>query len=250
MADKKKYSKLESGIRGAAETGTLGFADELEGAGMAAKDALNARSFAKLKEMLGPRINEARQAFSESQTENPNSYMAGQGAGIAASALVPGLGLANAGGKAFGAAKLLNTVKAGAGLGALTGVGYANMNEISPEEAQRVALEAGKGAVVGGVSAPLASAMAGKATSKFEKMLAELKPRAPVPNAVPQQTMEQVLQKLTPDDAAALNINQNAYLPEASELERVLGRRRVNSQLPPEAATLNVPSDTVKLRMP
>lgn len=235
MADKKKPSKLESGVRGAAEMGSLGFADELEGAVMAAKDGYDAGSFSKLKEMMGPRINQARQQYAAAKAENPKSYMVGQGVGMAGSMLIPGGALAQ--GTIKGAAL------AGGAMGAAAGLGGANIKDFSQDELLRGGKDAAMGA---GLGAAGGAAMT-KVAPRFEKLMAEMKPRRNLPGSAPQQTLEQMASKLSPEDAQALNLNTYQYAPEISELERMAGRRAVNQQLPPEAPKMNVPSDTVAL---
>lgn len=237
MADKKKPSKLESGVRGAAEMGSLGFADEIEGAARAAKDAYDAGDFAKLREMMGPRIEEARNAYAAAKQENPKSYMAGQGVGMAGSMLIPGGALAQG--------TLKGAALAGGAMGAAAGLGNADVKDLSQDELLRGGKEAAIGAGLGAAG----GATMYKAAPRFEKLMAEMKPRTNLPGAAPQPSLQQMTTNLSPAEAKALNINTYQYAPEVSQMEQMAGRRAVNAQLPPEAPRLNVPSDTVALPM-
>lgn len=91
--NKSDISQIESGLRGAAEGATLGFADELYGAGGAGKEALtgNVSNIQDLVNQYTQYRDSARKAQEEARLANPNSFMAGE----VASSFVPGGAIAS-----------------------------------------------------------------------------------------------------------------------------------------------------------
>ena len=92
-------TKTESGIRGAAQGATMGFADEITGGALA---AFGSRLPGETLTQAYERERDAsRAAYRQAQNENPLSYFGGQVAGgIASSALVPGSGAVGLGARA------------------------------------------------------------------------------------------------------------------------------------------------------
>ena len=247
MADNKKISQLLSGTRGVFDTLGLGFADEAEGAAMAAKDAYDARSFAKLQEMLGPRIAESRQNFEDAKRQNPAAYGAGQGVGFLGSMLIPGGALAQTSLKA--------AALAGAGYGGLSALGNSNVKDLSKDELIRAGRDTALGAGIGA-----AGGAAIHNIPRFEKLMREIQPRKNLPSSAPQKTAEEIIQQIGPEKAEALGLSKPQYNNEVmSDAEIALRRFNADKearhiQLAREAEErakqlkLNVPSDTIPIK--
>lgn len=89
-------SQTESGLRGAAQGASLGFADEITGGVSALYDvATTEKELSDIPDLYTQRRDESRAAYKEAEEQNPISYGAGQVAGGVASMAVPGLGGAN-----------------------------------------------------------------------------------------------------------------------------------------------------------
>lgn len=133
----KDISKLESFARGAAQSGTMGFADELAGGAEALweKAKGNPTEFGKLYEK---HRNESRKNFENAQKENPKSFGTGSFIGSVPLAPVP--------------APLQ---------GAITGLGEAETS--NPQE---LATEASKGAAFGLAGGKLGKYLGSKLASK------------------------------------------------------------------------------------
>ncbi len=128
--------KLESGLRGAAQSATLNFADEI---------AAGAESLFTDK-TYDQALAESRANFKDAEAANPNTYLAGQLGGGLTSALIPGLGAGNVA-KAGGiGAKMLAAGKLGAILGGASELGASEDKSIMD-----VVEGAGIGAVAGGL---------------------------------------------------------------------------------------------------
>jgi hypothetical protein len=126
MAGLDDTSAIESGLRGAAQGVSLGFADELTGA---LESAFTDKTYEQARD-------ESRANYKKAETDNPIAYGAGQVGGGAATMFVPGLGaakgvkgLATLGGlaglgssEADDAAGMLADTAKGAGIGAATGM--------------------------------------------------------------------------------------------------------------------------------
>lgn len=137
-ASMPETSKSESAMRGAAQGGTLGFADEISGAAEALweKAKGDPRAFG---EMYKQYRDESRANFEAAKKANPNTYLAGEVGGGIATAFVPGLNLA----KGASVAKIAGQ---SALLGGIGGAGYSTENNTAG-----VLQDAASGAVVGGV---------------------------------------------------------------------------------------------------
>lgn len=138
-------SALESLLRGGVQGATLGFGDEIQGAGEAAYQKLvgddGGNSFSDL---YGQDVDSARQANAAAQAAHPYLYGAGNVAGgLATGVATSGLAPAIEGVTGLGATA--SRVLTGAGMGALSGIGYGNGQSINNSAQQ--ALE---GALVGG----------------------------------------------------------------------------------------------------
>jgi hypothetical protein len=131
----ERTGALESGVRGAAQGVSLGFADEITGAGEALLDKIKGED-APLSDLYAKRRDESRANYHKAEEDNPLAYGAGQVGGGAATMFVPGLGaakgvkgLATLGGlaglgssEADSAAGMVMDTAKGAGLGAATGM--------------------------------------------------------------------------------------------------------------------------------
>ncbi len=157
--------ELESFLRGGAQTGSFGFADEVTA-------ALEKLATGKPYEQA---LAESRQAYKRAQEENPWSYGTGGVTGAVASSIVPGSLLARAG----MAAKLPGVIKAGkflnlgadAGLlktagsaatqGAITGAGEAEGDRVKG---------AGLGGLIGGAGGAIGYGLAKGAETGGKKL--------------------------------------------------------------------------------
>lgn len=129
-----KPGVLESAGRGALQQVTLGFADEIYGGAR----ALMGEDYAKNRD-------ESRAAFKAAEEENPDAYLAGEGAGIVGTMLIPGLG-------ELGAAKSLGgAVLGGAALGAAQGLGSSEA-DLTKGDVDGAAIDTGLGALTGGAA--------------------------------------------------------------------------------------------------
>lgn len=138
---------MESAARGVAQGASLGFADEITG----------------LLESLGTdktyqqARDESRENYQLAHEANPKTSIAGELAGGLAGAFVPGMNLA----KGAGA---LRTAAHNVALGGAAGLGYSQA-DLTKGETGQVAEDVGKGALLGGVAAPIvgkAFGLAGK----------------------------------------------------------------------------------------
>lgn len=131
-------SQLESALRGAAQGLTFGHSDEITGAGEALLDQLQGQGDANkgLLDLYRQHRDESRAAYENAEKSNPKTYLAGNVAGSIPSAmLLPEMG----------------AVKAGAALGALSGLGMGNA-DLTKGELGKAALETGSGAAMGAVA--------------------------------------------------------------------------------------------------
>ena len=95
IVESQEPSKTESFVRGLAQGGSLGFADELAGALGAASDVASDKyELADLLERYKAQRDESRMAYRRAEEANPLTSIAGNIAGGAATALIPGLGQA------------------------------------------------------------------------------------------------------------------------------------------------------------
>lgn len=140
MADKgqKKYSEVESGLRGASDMATYGNDDELTGGIGAVKDLVTHGDLDLIDNYKHYR-DVARDIKREAQAQNPKSYLAGQVfGGIGSNAIMPV-------GNMVKGAGLSKAVVTGAIEGGLYGAGSAKEKKDIPEEVV-------KGAGIGGAA--------------------------------------------------------------------------------------------------
>ncbi|CAB4200140.1 hypothetical protein UFOVP1351_26 [uncultured Caudovirales phage] len=121
-------SVIESGLRGAAQGASFGFADEITG-GLEA--AFTDKTYEQARD-------ESRAAYEKAQEANPMAYLAGDVGGSLATSLVPGLGVAK------GASTMARIGKAAA-LGGAAGLGYSDA-----DTAAGLAGDTATGAALGG----------------------------------------------------------------------------------------------------
>jgi hypothetical protein len=143
-----EVSQLESAIRGGAQGLAFGFPDE-------ATAALERLVTGKPYEQA---LQESRQAYKQAQEANPITYTGSEIAGGVLPALIPGVGQAATG------AKLGRLAIAGAGTGALSGLGYSEGTT-----AGEVARDVGIGGLLGG-GLPVLGAGLSKAREYFPKV--------------------------------------------------------------------------------
>lgn len=121
-------SSFESGLRGAAQGASLGFADEIAGG---LESLVSDKSYKQARD-------ESRQAYRAAEDANPITYNSGQvGAGVA-TAFIPGLNLAKG-------ATLAARAGQAAAMGAAAGLGSSDEEDLSG-----MALDTAKGAALGG----------------------------------------------------------------------------------------------------
>lgn len=136
--DASNVSKLESGVRGAAQGASLGFADEVTGLSEAAIDWINSNPESFMDNYKKHR-DESRVNYKSAQDANPYTYGTGEIGGSVATALVPGLNVAK--GASLGA-----RVAANAALGGVAGLGLSDANnaiDLTKDTATGAALAGG-----------------------------------------------------------------------------------------------------------
>lgn len=133
----EEIGQLESGIRGAADYGSFGFADELEA--MFRSGAISGEEYEKKRDEL-------REVYKQAAEQNPLTY---HGAGIAAGFALPigGIGGFATKGATLGA-KLAKSAGMGAGMGALAGAGTSEAEGVTGMLGD-VATGAAAGAIAG-----------------------------------------------------------------------------------------------------
>ena len=144
---KPAYSELESGLLGAAQYGVANFADEIEGGVGALYGKLSGDDRA-MREMYEEQRDLARQRYKEAEAANPKAYMTGALGGGLATTLLPIGALAGAG--------LKGAAAVGAGMGALSGIGASEEEDLTG-----IAKDA---AISGGIGA--GAGLAGQAIAK------------------------------------------------------------------------------------
>lgn len=123
-APKEAPSKLESFVRGAVDTASLGYDDEF---GAAVVAPFKDETYQELRDKIRSDKNNARES-------NPKSYLAGNVVGGVASAVaIPGA----------------STIKGAATLGAVQGLGESNA-DLTEGEFGQAAIDSAKGAAIGG----------------------------------------------------------------------------------------------------
>ena len=152
-------SQLESGLRGAAQGASLGFADEVTGGLEAAKDLIldPSTGISDLPARYSQHRNESRANYLSSEKANPGTYLTGNVVGGAATMLVPGLNAAKA---ATMAGRVGAGALAGGRVGAIGGFGASEGSDVS-----EIIRDTGKGAAVG-------AAMGGATPVVMDKVIA------------------------------------------------------------------------------
>lgn len=130
-------SKLESAARGGMQGLTLGFADELAGAGESGVDAITGKiNLSDIAEAYRQHRDESRSAFNDAKKANPYTYGASELAGgIGGAVALPGVAA-------------LKGIKGGLALGGLAGGGLSEANNIND-----LAYDVSKSALLGGATA-------------------------------------------------------------------------------------------------
>lgn len=153
-----EISELQSGLRGAAQGASLGFADEITGGTEALLEKAKGNPQALL-DLYRKSRDESRANFDAAQKANPGSYMGGELGGSLATAFVPGLNIAKG-------ASLAARAGMASGLGGLSGLGMSNA-----DNAFDLLADTGTGALAGGlfqgVGEKLVAPLAGKVGSWF-----------------------------------------------------------------------------------
>lgn len=142
-----QYGTVGSAARGALQGATFGFADELTGAGSAALNLVNPWSEESTADNY-TRVRDASRVENEKASrDNPFAYGAGDVAGSAASALVPGLGAAGMG--------VRGAALAGAAAGGLRGAGDAeSIMDVPGSAVTGAAMGGATGGALSGVAKP------------------------------------------------------------------------------------------------
>jgi hypothetical protein len=149
-------SKLESGIRGAAQGASFGFADELTGAGRAAMEAFQKGDVDNFLTNYKKYTELSRKNYKASEEANPLTYKAAEVAGAVAPMLV---------------APELSVGKLALAGGAMAaGKTEANPIEKPVEFAKDVAIGAGTGAAVGAAGKAIAAPLSKAATNISERI--------------------------------------------------------------------------------
>lgn len=157
-----EVSQLESGIRGAAQGLTFGFADEITAAAEAAfKAATSPEDKRSILDMYRQARDESRKNYEATREANPMTYTAGEIAGGIAPALATGgAGAITSLGKVGLGQAIKQGAIAGAGYGAVQGLG-ATEADLTKGEVGQAGLDIGKGTLLGGAvggAIPLAGA--------------------------------------------------------------------------------------------
>lgn len=147
---------LESGLRGAAQRATFGFADEIAGG---AEALFTDKPYEEARD-------ESRAAFSEAEQANPGSYLAGEVAGTIGTAFIPGVGALGTAAKGASLAKTAGAAALGAGI---EGLGDSEAELGSAEMAGDVATSAALGGAGGAILSKGAQLLpkAGRAVGEF-----------------------------------------------------------------------------------
>lgn len=156
--DTDEPSMLESGIRGAAQSGSLGFADELTGAVGAGIEKLKGSDL-PIADLYAKERDDSRAAYAKAEQANPKSYMAGEFTGAIGTSLVPGLNVAKG-------ASIANMAGKAALQSGLQSIG-------SSEESALPNMETAKDALIGGAF----GAAGGVLTKPLDKISDMLKSR-------------------------------------------------------------------------
>ncbi len=230
-------SLLESGLRGAVQSGSLGFADEISGA---LESTFTDKSYEQARD-------ESRANFKAAQEANPVTYGAGQVAGGVASAFVPGLNVAKLG---TAGARVLG----GAGIGALTGVGSSEASDVGG-----LASDAAVGGLIGGAASGIAESISPvrrylqdkMARSAEELAVKSLKPTAAQIRKLGPEGMHRTGRGLLdeglikPGSNAESSLSRIAPYKEAAKSELVDVLNQADAALPSDAVSERVLSEVM-----
>lgn len=153
VAPAADVSRLEALLRGGAQGATLGFSDELSGAGSAALGALKGKSLDEIKDIYKKSRDESRTANEAAESAHPALYTTGSiGGSLLPAVLSGGLGEAAEGASAL--SRLGSAAKTGAAIGAVNGLGDSNadLTSGSPSALGSAAGSALGGAALGGIT--------------------------------------------------------------------------------------------------
>lgn len=155
-AEEPEVSTIESGIRGAAQELTFGFADEIEAIADTAVDQVLGNTELSISENFDQNLEQSRAEFAAAKDRHRVAYGAGQVAGFGAS-IALGAGAAKATGLAVKGVK--SAAALGAAQGALQSFGSSE-DKMSNESIKDALLSAGFGGAVGGGAQKLFSSIA------------------------------------------------------------------------------------------
>jgi hypothetical protein len=158
-AETPKVSKLESGLRGAAQGATLGYSDEIVGGAEAAYRKLTGDT-RPLSEIYETARNESRLANKEAQEANPGIYTTGGIGGSLATMLIPGVNVAK--GASIGRAALQ-----GAGIGGVAGAGASDEELASMEALKDIASGAALGGAFGAAGQAIGKAVGAQSADEI-----------------------------------------------------------------------------------
>lgn len=174
-----EISKLESGLRGAAQGATFGFAPAISGAVNSAPDALQSimgdKSLSDLLESYRKNRDASKANFKQAEDANPKTYMAGNVAGALAPALLTG-GASEVASIPGLSPAVSSGLLTGAKIGGFTGLGQSDADLTKGEIPQAlgdVAKGAIGGAALGGVSSKLGSMLPESLADKFSSFANE-----------------------------------------------------------------------------
>lgn len=167
---RNKFTAVESGLVGAGQGVTMGFGDEILGAlgAFASKSPSYGGSEESTTELYRRLRDKARAQDTLAKADNPKSYIGGSLGGSAATALIPGLGIAKGATLATGAGKA-------ALAGGLVGAGESEADLTDPirnggKFVGDVAMGAGLGGVTQGVMGTAAKGLGAVTPSALRKL--------------------------------------------------------------------------------
>lgn len=213
--DDTKPGQLESGLRGAAQGLSLGFADEITGA---LESAFTDKTYEQARD-------ESRANYKSAKDANPITYGAGEIGGGVATSFVPGLNIA----KGASLAQM-------AGKAALAG-GAMGLGKSEADNVRDMAIDTGKGALIGGatggainqlgrVGAPIKNVIDDVATAPIGKagdrgLVASALNKAHQAGAAGNKMVDDVLERVTPSSGSAQTDQMiNSIVKGASKLGR------------------------------
>jgi hypothetical protein len=146
---------LQSGLMGAVDAGSLGFADEAAGLLKAGRQTLvGDKKFKDFKDTYKSERDMVRASFEKAKADNPTAYTVGEVGGSIGTAFIPGLGVAKG---ATAAKSALNAAR----YGAVAGLGTSSA-DLTEGDIANAAEDVGAGALTGATT-DLAFRGAGKA---------------------------------------------------------------------------------------